>query len=207
MKLKTLWLVVFAVVLCAAPAGTFACSTPPTLTITYSWPGWTGGTDDVNVIPGNVPGGPVSTAISNWNNGLLAFCYPPFLQESTVGATGTINMSYASIPPPSNCPSGSTCYTRGITDLPDATITNGRISSVNVTVNSAVTNTSAITEVVAHEFGHTFGLADCSGCSTGSSVMVIGSSAAPATSINSLIGQPGPTSCDIKCRRYRRPRL
>lgn len=105
MKLKTLWLVVFAVVLCAAPAGTFACSTPPTLTITYSWPGWTGGTDDVNVIPGNVPGGPVSTAISNWNNGLLAFCYPPFLQESTVGSTGTINMSYASIPPPSNCPS------------------------------------------------------------------------------------------------------
>ncbi len=65
-----------------------------------------------------------------------------------------------------------------------------------ITINSQITATSAITEVVAHELGHTFGLTDCNypSCPTNSSVM---ESSAPATSINTLVGQPGPTSCDI----------
>jgi hypothetical protein len=80
--------------------------------------------------------------------------------------------------------------------LDTAGISFGRISSVNITINSVVTDAIAITEVVAHEFGHTLGLADCNyaGCPKFSSVMEAG---APVTSVNSLIGQPGPTSCDI----------
>ena len=106
-------------------------------------------------------------------------------------------MSYASLPPPANCPSGQTCFTRGVTDLPNATFTSShRLQSVRITINSAMTNTAAITEVVAHEFGHTLGLLDCNypGCPTGSSVMEAG---AATTSINGIVGQPGPTPCDI----------
>jgi len=60
-----------------------------------------------------------------------------------------------------------------------------------------------MTEVIAHEFGHTMGLADCNypTCAPGSSVME--SNAAkdvngnPVTGVNSIVGQPGPTTCDI----------
>jgi len=61
-----------------------------------------------------------------------------------------------------------------------------------------ITATAVIQEVVAHELGHTLNLADCNypGCPVNSSVMESGVSA-PGTTINSVIGQPGPTICDI----------
>lgn len=188
-----LFLLVIAGILvsCAMAPALPACSTPPTLTITYSWPP----SAQVGVVNSTVPSAAVSTALSNWNNGLLAYCNSPTLFNGAFG-NSQINMSFGYLPPPSNCPSGSTCYTRGLTDLPNATFTSGRLQSVNITINSQMQDASAITEVVAHEFGHTFGLYDCNypGCPTGSSVMEAG---APTTSINGIIGQPGPTPCDM----------
>jgi len=163
----------------------FACSTPPRLTITYSWPA----NFTVGVNSNNVPSGPVSTAMYNWNTGLSAACYAPIL---VVGpSTLEINMNYGSIPPPSNC---STCVTRGLTNYTG--YANGRISGADVTINSVVTDTAAITEVVAHEFGHTFALVDCNypGCPVYSSVMESG---APVATPNQTIGASGPTSCDV----------
>src|SRR5580704_11478899 len=95
---------------CAMPSPSFGCTQPPlqpsAVQNLETWPAWTTGTDDVNIIPNNVPAGPVSTAMGNWINGLLVFCYAPFLQESSVGQTGQISMSFAAIPAPSPCPTG-----------------------------------------------------------------------------------------------------
>jgi hypothetical protein len=172
-----------------------ACSTPPTVTITYSW----APSSTVYVQTNNVPSGPVNTALTNWNNGIQTsgqMCFGPTFTTLSAGTGQTVTMSYGTIPPPSNCPTGATCVTRGITNLNTATIVAKRIYSVTMTINSVVTNTSAITEVVAHEFGHTLGLADCSypGCPVNSSVMESG---APASTVNVLIGTQGPTVCDI----------
>jgi len=59
-----------------------------------------------------------------------------------------------------------------------------------------VTADPAITEVVAHEFGHTFGLNDCDypGCPIYSSVM---EALVPQSDPNSTVGASGPTTCDI----------
>src|SRR5205823_7966483 len=125
--------------LCVATPVSLACSQPQTITITYTWPP----SVLVDVHQGNVPGSPLTTAVNNWNNGLYANfdCNPSFaLGSGTAGED--IYMSYAPLPPPSSCPAGMTYYTRGQTDLGNATIVNGRLSSVNITINSSVTATA-----------------------------------------------------------------
>jgi len=188
-------MVVVVFVCCVAAPTSFGCSQPGTTTQVETWPA--NAAVGIIGVPGQfVPSGPLGTAIANWNIALTgaSSCTPIFQSGGT-----NITMNYASIPPPSPCPTGSTCYTRGLTDFSRATFTiNGRLASVPITINSQVTATAAITEVVAHELGHTFGLADCNypGCPVGSSVMESAVSAS-GTTINSAIGQPGPTSCDI----------
>jgi hypothetical protein len=49
----------------------------------------------------------------------------------------------------------------------------------------------ALTEMMAHEIGHTFGLADCDGCTAGSSVMTNADGMDDTTS-----GLTGPSPCD-----------
>ncbi len=194
MKTTILLLLAFVLVSCVAvPSSSASCSSPGTTTLLESWPA----NDLVGIINNSVPSGSVSTASTNWNAALIgqSDCTPIF--ETGAGFPGTITMNFASIPPPTPCPAGSTCFTRGLTDFTRATFTStGRLSSVPITINSSMTVTAAITEVVAHELGHTFGLADCNypGCPTGSSVMEAG---APTTSINGIVGQPGPTPCDM----------
>ena len=62
-----------------------------------------------------------------------------------------INIKYAPIPPDPQNPSH---ITRGRTNYNDATYLNGRLESVPITINTAVTDPTAITEVIAHEIGH-----------------------------------------------------
>ena len=95
---------------------------------------------------------------------------------------------------------------RGLTELSDiATIiwplptyprpnpTGPRIATVEIRINNIVTSSDAITEVFAHEIGHTFGLGDCNRCGLHSSVM----EALDPSDVNGLIGLPGPTGNDI----------
>lgn len=189
-------LLLFAVVFASSLAAmsSFACSQPGTTARLESW----AANAVVSIINSNVPSGSVSTATTNWNAALLAKsnCTPIF--EPGAGYPETINMNFGSLPPQTPCPVGSTCPTKGLTDFTRATFTSaGRLSSVPITINSSMTVAAAITEVVAHELGHTFGLADCkfsAGCPAGSSVMESG---VKVTSINTLTGQPGPTPCDV----------
>jgi hypothetical protein len=60
-----------------------------------------------------------------------------------------------------------------------------------------MTSPNAITEVAAHEIGHTFGLNDCNGCALNSTVMESNPTLPAGSTINTLIGTPGPTGCDI----------
>lgn len=78
-----------------------------------------------------------------------------------------------------------------------------RINGV-IVVNSSATNCAAITQTLAHELGHTFGLDECSGCAAGSSVM----NSVPCTQRDrrgrctvadyndTTQGRTAPTSCD-----------
>jgi hypothetical protein len=59
-----------------APRSSFGqCTQPPTVTITYSW----APKAYVGITINSVPSGPVSTAISNWNAGLLGWHCSPIL--------------------------------------------------------------------------------------------------------------------------------
>lgn len=164
-----------------------ACTQPGTLTITFSWPAGS----HIIVANNGVPSAAVDTALQNWNASLAANTCGSSLTQALASATRQITMNYGPITPPPNQPN---LVTRGQTDLNTAGIVGARISSVNMTINNIVTVASAITEVVAHEVGHTFALGDCVRCGIGSSVMETGDAVA---SVNSLIGQPGPTICDI----------
>jgi hypothetical protein len=58
-------------------------------------------------------------------------------------------------------------------------------------INPGVTDPTALTQAMAHEIGHTFGLADCPSCAAGTSVMTL------ATSLNDTTsGRTGPSACD-----------
>jgi hypothetical protein len=166
----------------------FACSTPPTLTISLSWP--SGATIQVTNV--GLPANPFTTALLNWNSALNSrTCSGSPLSGAGFPQPHTMNVFYTSIPPSPDHPN---VITRGQTDFSNATFSAGRLATVTVRINTLVTNPAAITEVFAHEIGHTFALDDCLRCGVGSSVMESGDA---APTVNDLIGQPGPTPCDI----------
>ena len=61
-------------------------------------------------------------------------------------------------------------------------------------LNSAMSNSSTIAEVLAHEIGHTQAMNDCTRCGLHSTVMETGDN---VSSINDSIGLITPTACDI----------
>jgi hypothetical protein len=188
MKQRTIWhflCVVASITLVTASAS--ACVTPPTVTISFSWPAGS----QIIVVNNGVPSASVGTALQNWNTMLANNTCGSSLTQALASGTRQITMNYGAIAPPPNQPN---TVIRGQTDLNNAGFSGGRLSSVNMTINSQVTAGSAITEVVAHEVGHTFSLSDCVKCGLGASVMETGDTVA---TVNDLIGQPGPTICDI----------
>lgn len=91
----------------------------------------------------------------------------------------------------------------------DAGVTGGQTNGTTrdnaiSSINPGITNCLALTETMAHEIGHTFGLDECSNCADGSSVMT----GVPCTETNesgnctavdfndTSAGTSGPTPCD-----------
>src|SRR5216683_1594905 len=109
MKTRAILLLTGAVVVfCVTAPSSFACTQPGTLTIGYTWPA----NSYVGLLNNNVPSGPVATAVSNWNGALAAAsggCAPVIQYGGT-----SIVMNFGYLAPPSPCPSGSTCFTRGL---------------------------------------------------------------------------------------------
>jgi hypothetical protein len=145
----------------------------------------------VNDVVNPVPFTLVQNAVDNWSNELasLALCSVTF--TTGAGSGQVINIKYGSIPPDPRNPNK---IARGITDYADASYLNGRLESVPITINTAVTDPTAITEVIAHEIGHTVALLDCVKCGLHTTVMESGD---VVSSVNDSIGTPGPTGCDI----------
>lgn len=196
------------VLLCLAVSILLHCSIAPSLVAQCSYPGnttlletWEANAE-VDIVNTTVPSGPVTTAVTNWNDTLfgaetIGCNLPEFWQN--VSGTARINMTFGPIPNNPNCPAGSICITRGLTQFDLATFdSNNRLLSVPTTINSSMTAAAAETEVIAHEMGHTLGLADCAfpSCPVNSSVMESAVNT-PGTTINSTVGQPGPTGCDL----------
>jgi len=127
--------------------------------------------------------------------GLTVVCYQPYLtMTSSLDPTGLAVFDYIPLPNNPNCAPGYVCPTRGQCDWETAKYNLGRLYSIEIDINNQVTNTAALTEVVAHEIGHTFGLKDCVGCTIHSSVM---DTLNAASSINSTVALPGPSLCDV----------
>jgi hypothetical protein len=166
-------------------------------TKSYTWAPSTA----VVVYNSGVPSNSVAAAIQGWdlayedmlNTTPKKICYLPLFYSTGPGTGQRINMSYGPIGNVAGCT--SPCIVRGITYLNQATFLNGRIDSVSVVINSLVTAPTAITEIIAHEIGHTEGEGDCfyPACPIGSSVMESG---VQTTSPNNLIGLPGPSCLD-----------
>ena len=65
------------------------------------------------------------------------------------------------------------------------------LSWASIVIDPALTNSKALTDAVAHELGHNFGLLDCYSCKTKTTVMN------QFGLINVANGMPGPTACDV----------
>lgn len=73
------------------------------------------------------------------------------------------------------------------------------LTSAIITVSPDVTSAAALTEKIAHETGHTFGLHNCTNCPLTQSIM---SNAPSATDANATRGISGPTNCDNEAANY-----
>ncbi len=171
---------------CAFFVGVAGCP-GHTLTISFSWPP----TSLVHIVNSGVPSAAVSSGISGWNgmNGFYECFGPTFIADNNAGGE-QINMFFVPINPDPE----TGALKRGVTRLPEAVFILGRLVEVRIDINNQMTSNSAIAEVVAHELGHTQGLADCPQCGLHSTVMESGDH---TSSINDLIGLTAPTQCDI----------
>ena len=170
---------------CACFVGVAGCP-GHTLTISFSWPP----SSLVHIVNSGVPSAAVSSGISGWNaRNAVNECFgPTFIADNNSGGE-QINMFFA----PLAADAETGVVQRGVTHLESATFILGRLVEVKIEINNQMTVNSAIAEVVAHELGHTQGLADCDRCGLHSTVMESGDHAG----INDSIGLITPTICDI----------
>lgn len=81
---------------------------------------------------------------------------------------------------------------RHLTELQAYSVRGDRlITWATIVIDPALTNPKTLTDAVAHELGHTFGLFDCYSCKAKSTVMN------QFSSVNQAIEMPAPTTCDV----------
>jgi hypothetical protein len=131
----------------------------------------------------------VTNAITNWNNKTALMCGNVALFSST--SPGSIQTDYITFQAIPQSPGGKTV--RGQTDYV-TTDSNGRLRGAVTAINNLMTNPTTITQVVAHELGHTLGLNDCSQCGVNSTIMEVND---PVSTIDGQINPATPTTCDL----------
>src|SRR5260370_6099524 len=110
----------------------------------------------------------------------------------------TFNITFSTTPI-----SGINTYQVGISSTLSGTTTQGQTGggtngsyrvSAFTRLNEGVTDPTALTQVMAHEIGHTFGLNDCTSCAAGTSVMTLYDA---ANGLNDTsMGASNPSACD-----------
>lgn len=191
------YVILMGVVAVAAPAlnaqtGCDSSNTPPADPAGHAWAPNTQVT--VNISPAFDPGqqAALQTAFTNWQNsstGQASGVTFTFTSNSTpASGPGTYQVSLQTPDDPT-----AQAHTDGGTDAA------GELTSASTNVNPAmmpfVIDPSvidlALTEMMAHEIGHTFGLGDCDSCTAGSSVMTNADGMDDTTS-----GRTDPSPCD-----------
>jgi hypothetical protein len=159
-----------------------SCTNPPTLGQQATWAKNSSVT--VNINPNQFSTAQrqaIQTAFTNWQNaGNSSGVTFTFTSNATaVSGAGTYQVSQA-------------------TQASGQAVTGGGTNGTNrvsafTNVDSRVTNTTALTQVMAHEIGHTFGLNDCTSCAAGTSVMTL----PPCCNYNdTTAGRTSPSTCD-----------
>jgi hypothetical protein len=166
------------------------CTQPPLLGRQWTWPQNSDIT--VNISPdfggADSLGGCIRQAFLNWSNNpnTAAGVRYSFNFGTVAGGPNTIYVGRTSPPPDPNTGAAVQAQT-------DATFnsTNTNLQAAVVRVDPAVTNCTALTEAMAHEIGHMYGLDDCPTCAAGTSTMTL------TTSMNDVTnGSVSPIGCD-----------
>jgi hypothetical protein len=191
-KIRSLICCITAIVAPIGLPSLYACSTPPGKGYNYAWLPGTSVT--VNIDPHFPAVSDGETAANNWKYGIVTNlpCSSLSMTVTSVSnpstGAGSLNVYYTTL---NNVnPDGSDTVKRGV--MTPTFNGFGRLASATAGINQYITDNTTVTEVIAHEIGHTFGLADCTGCTFNTSVMNTG-----ATTLNEEIGVTGPTSCDF----------
>jgi hypothetical protein len=116
-------------------------------------------------------------------------------EESTTDVSGQLNKVQVNIQQPTSGPFAEVGLYDGTTYGPNVDY----LVSAYINISPNVTSADALTEKIAHEVGHTFGLHNCSNCSSTQSIM---SPAPSATDPNATRGISAPTSCDNQSANY-----
>lgn len=171
------------------------CTTPPGATQEDTWA--QGAQVQVNIDPtyNTEQRTALAQALTNWNNARLLNCSGVVFGIPTYNATP--------IAGPTISVGSLTSYKFQVykLDPPDGSgdrgLTAGKVYPGHYTVtswsylNTNVSDPSALTQLLAHEIGHTFGLLECNFCGATQSIVN-----GPAPSYNDTNGLTSPTTCD-----------
>jgi len=162
------------------------CTNPPTQGANTTWSPGAQVTVNINPTFSQSQRDAIVAAFTNWqnssgNNSGVNFSFTYNSTQVTGANTYQVN---------SQIPSGGGQAETGGT----ANSSNTHRSTAFTNIDSRVTDLTALTQVMAHEIGHTFGLNDCSTCAAGTSVMTL----PPCCNYNdTTAGRTGPSPCDV----------
>lgn len=166
------------------------CQNPPPWEAYTHWPQGAGVT--VNIDPNFTVAerNAITTAFANWQNaGNVNLSHVTFSFTYNAAPSSGTNTHQVTKTAPSLIGTSPTDQ-GGTADFRNAT--NDAIDHALTQLNPGITNTTALTQAMAHEIGHTFGLDDCPACPSGTSVMTNATNGLNDTTS----GCASPSTCD-----------